>query len=118
MHDPYNIDISGFDIEAADGTIGEVDEVIQEAGESYIVVDAGAWIFGGKMLLPDGIIDRIDPDEEKVYVTPTTYEIKNAPEFDADSYLVPWYRDELKSYYGRLPGGPKEDPDDPGEPSA
>ena len=39
-------DISGFDVEAADGGIGSVDEATYEAGGSWLVVDTGPWIFG------------------------------------------------------------------------
>jgi hypothetical protein len=49
------MDLTGFDVEAADGSIGKVDEATQEVGESYLVVDTGVWIFGKKVLLPAGL---------------------------------------------------------------
>ena len=70
---------------------------------SYIVVDTGPWIFGKKVMLPAGVISRVDHDDEKVYVNRTKDQIKNAPEFDDDSYRDEAYRGELGSYYG--PGG-------------
>jgi hypothetical protein len=96
-------DFTGFSVEARDGGIGKIDESSHDVGSGYIVVDTGPWIFGKKVLLPAGVIDSIDPDEEKVYVSRTKEQIKNAPEFDEESYRDTGYRDEIGGYYG--PGG-------------
>jgi hypothetical protein len=79
-----DIDIAGWSVEAVDGGIGKVDEATYEVGTSYLVVDTGPWIFGKKVLLPAGVIDRIDAETATVYVDRTKDEIKNAPEFDPD----------------------------------
>src|SRR5947209_11701667 len=52
--------LKGFDVEATDGKIGSVDEQSDLTGASYIVVDTGPWIFGKKVLLPAGTIQRIE----------------------------------------------------------
>ena len=96
------LDLSGYKVEAIDGSIGKVDEASSDVGASYIVVDTGPWIFGKKVMLPAGVIDRVDADDEKVYVTRSKDEIKNAPEFDRAGYREPAYRDELGGYYSRL----------------
>jgi hypothetical protein len=93
----------GFSVEALDGSIGKVDEASQEVGAGYLVVDTGPWIFGKKVLLPAGVIDRVDFDEEKIVVNRTKDEIKNSPEFDEDRYRDDSYRNEVGGYYG--PGG-------------
>jgi hypothetical protein len=94
------LDLTGFDVEAVDGSIGKVDEATQDVGESYLVVDTGIWIFGKKVVLPAGTIDRIEPDSETVFVNKTKDEIKAAPEFDPDRYKDETYRSELGTYYG------------------
>jgi hypothetical protein len=94
------LDISGFDVEARDGSIGKVDEVTINDGESYVVVDTGVWIFGKKVLLPAGLIERVDRDDETVYVARTKDEIENAPEFDKDNYREADYRSAVGGYYG------------------
>ena len=99
---PTNVD--GYEVEAIDGSIGKVDEATNEVGGSYIVVDTGPWIFGKKVLLPAGVIDRIDSGEEKIFVNRTQDEIKNAPELDESRFREGDYRDEIGTYYG--PGGP------------
>ena len=50
--------ISGLKVEALDGSIGKVDDATNDVGGSFIVVDTGPWIFGKKVLLPAGVIDR------------------------------------------------------------
>ena len=94
-------DLTGYSVEATDGGIGKVDEATNEVGSSYIVVDTGPWIFGKKRMLPAGVIDRVDRDDEKVYVNRSKDEIKDAPEFDNTTSRQDGYRDEVGSYYER-----------------
>ena len=94
------LDLTGFEVEAQDGSIGKVDETTQDVGESYVVVDTGVWIFGKKVLLPAGLNERIDRDEERVWVNRTKEEIENAPEFDKDNYRSDEYRSAVGGYYG------------------
>jgi hypothetical protein len=96
-------DIVGFKVEALDGSIGKVDEASHDVGAGYVVVDTGPWIFGKKVMLPAGVIDRIDIDDGRVFVQRTKDEIKDAPEFDENAYRDSGYRDRLGAYYG--PGG-------------
>ena len=95
------IDLTDFDVEAIDGGIGKIDEATYDVGGSFIVADTGPWIFGKKVMLPAGVIDRVDPDEKKVWVNRTRDEIKNAPEFDEDRYSSDDYRSSLSGYYDR-----------------
>jgi hypothetical protein len=97
---PPNLDLTGFKVEARDGSIGKVDESMHEAGGSFIVVDTGPWIFGKKVMIPAGLVREIDPDTETIFVDLTKDEIKSAPEFDEERYREQSYRNELGSYYG------------------
>ena len=94
-------DVIGYDVEALDGSIGKVDEATYDAGSAFVVVDTGPWIFGKKVMLPAGVIRDVDLDSEKVFVDRTKDEIKNAPEFNEDSYRDTTYRDELGGYYSK-----------------
>lgn len=96
------VDLSGYEVEATDGSIGKVDEATYETGRSFLVVDTGPWIFGKKVMLPAGVINRVDFDTETVYVSRSKDEIKNAPEFDESRYHDDTYRAELGGYYGGL----------------
>ena len=97
-------DIVGFKVEALDGSIGKIDEATNDVGESFVIVDTGPWIFGKKVMLPAGVIQRIDEDEEKVWANRTKDQIKNAPEFDELNPADKGRRHEIGSYYGA--GGP------------
>jgi hypothetical protein len=94
-----NFDLTGYSVEAIDGGIGKIDEATYEASKSYVVVDTGPWIFGKKVLLPAGVIDRVDPDSETVYVSRSKDEIKNAPEFDEVTYRDETYRTRVGGHY-------------------
>ena len=96
---PPNIDLIGFKVEALDGDIGKVDEATNDVGSSFVVVDTGPWIFGKKVLIPAGIVRDIDPDTETIFANATKDEIKDAPEFDEQTYRDQSYRDELSGYY-------------------
>jgi hypothetical protein len=96
-------DLTGFTVEALDGSIGKVDESTYDVGRSYLVVDTGPWIFGKKVMLPAGVVRGIDENAEAIFVNRTKDEIKNAPEFDESFARDDSYRSTLGSYYG--PGG-------------
>ena len=53
-------------------------------------------------MLPAGVIDRVDVNDEKVYVNRTKDQIKDAPEFDETRYRDEPYRSDLGSYYSRF----------------
>lgn len=97
--DLSTVDLTGFKVEAGDGGIGKVNEATHETGGSFIVVDTGPWIFGKKVLLPAGVIDRVDVDSETLYVNRSKDEIKSAPEFDEDNYGDEAYRTRVGSHY-------------------
>ena len=97
-----DIDVTGYSVEATDGRIGKVDEATYEVDGSYLVVDTGPWIFGKKVLLPAGLIDRMDPESETVFVSRTKDEIKSAPEYDETrGFADDEYRGRLGGYYDR-----------------
>jgi hypothetical protein len=107
--------LSGLSVEALDGSIGKVDDATNDVGQSFIVVDTGSWIFGKKVMLPAGVISRVDLDTETVFINRTKDQIKNAPEYDEDkqrkdSKYRDQYRKDLGGYYS--PGSPGYRDDD------
>ena len=94
-----DVDLVGFKVEATDGSIGKIDEATYDVGSSYLIVDTGPWIFGKKVMLPAGVVQRVDPEDESVFLNLTKDEIKNAPEFDPDD-IGEEYRGRLGDYYG------------------
>lgn len=98
----------GYGVEALDGSIGKVDEATYDAGSAYIVVDTGPWIFGKKVMLPAGTIQRVDHEDEKILVSRTKDQIKNAPEFEEGVAYDSSYRGRLGSYYAEHGGGGRD----------
>ncbi|MGV1049805.1 MAG: PRC-barrel domain containing protein [Solirubrobacterales bacterium] len=96
------IDVTGFGVEALDGGIGKVDEATYEEGAHGLVVDTGHWIFGKKVVLPAGVIERVDEKEKKVYVDRTKDQIKSSPKF-GEIQLDAEARGEVGRHYA--PGG-------------
>jgi len=93
-------DVVGFGVEALDGSIGKVDEATTDTRSSYLVVDTGPWIFGKKVLLPAGVVSGVDVENQKILVNRTKDQIKDAPEFDEDTYRDDAYHSEIGDYYG------------------
>jgi hypothetical protein len=93
-------DVVGFRVEAVDGHIGKIDEASNLVGDSYLVVDTGPWIFGKKVLLPAGTVQRVDATDQRIFLDRTKSQIKDSPEFDPNTYGDPVYRDKVGGYYG------------------
>jgi hypothetical protein len=92
-------DLVGYDVEATDGSIGKIDESTAEAGRQHIVVDTGFWIFGKKRLIPAGTMKQISHDDEKVFVSMTKDQVKEAPDFDETRRDDAEYRSTHEQYY-------------------
>src|SRR5438309_815719 len=94
-------DLSGYRVEAVDGEIGKVDKASYRAGSDALIVDTGPLVFGRKVVLPAGTIDRVDPEAERIFVDRTKDEIRDAPEYDPSGYAEQEYRLALADYYSR-----------------
>ncbi|MFI9115865.1 PRC-barrel domain containing protein [Streptomyces venezuelae] len=92
-------DLTGWDVEAADGHIGTVAEHSDEAGDVHLVVDAGGWIFG-KLLVPAGAVARFDARRRTLCLSLTKEQVKDAPQFLPDRDLADrQYREDVAAYY-------------------
>jgi hypothetical protein len=96
-----SVDLTRYEVEARDGSIGTVEHATMQAGQSYLVVDTGSWIPGGRVLLPAGIVERVDRGVEKVFVSRSRHEIRNAPEY-GEPGATDVYRQQVGSYYRGL----------------
>ena len=94
------VELVGYDVEALDGEIGQIAEASHDIGTRYLVVDTGPWIFGKKVMLPAGLVERIDVANKRVLVGQTKEVIKRAPELNEARHHDPRYREALTVYYG------------------
>jgi hypothetical protein len=93
-------DLTGYKVEATDGSIGKVDKHSDDVSSSYLVVDTGVWIFGKHVLLPAGTVKTVDQSERKIYVALTKDQIKDSPEFDKDKHVGDaGYHEQIGTYY-------------------
>jgi hypothetical protein len=94
-------DITGYEVSARDGNIGNVEEVFRGAdGRSCVVVDTGWWIFEKKRMIPAGAIDTVDHDARRINVGMTKDEIKDAPDYEAERRDEQQVRQQHEDYYG------------------
>ncbi|RKE23503.1 PRC domain containing protein [Streptomyces sp. TLI_171] len=92
-------DLTGYRVEASDGRIGKVDKHSEDVGSSHLVVDTGPWIFGRTVLVPAGIINRVDHNDRSVWLDRTMEEIRNSPAFDPDASDSSDHHRAVGAYY-------------------
>src|SRR4051812_3252541 len=92
-------DLDGMTVEAVDGGVGSVKDVINDIDGAYLLVDPGPPILGKTVLVPAGLVTAIDVDSESVRVDRVKDEIKGAPEFEAGLGKDPAYREALTRHY-------------------
>lgn len=94
---------SGYHIEAADGSIGHVDDFLFD-GESwslrYFVVETRNWLPGCHVLIATDWVDRVSWEDRKAYFALTKDEVRNSPEYDRASFTKT-AEHALYRHYGR-----------------
>jgi hypothetical protein len=97
-------ELTGYVVEASDGTIGHVDRQADESGMRHLVVDTGVWVFGKSLLVPVGVVAGVDTEAQKITVVCTRDEVRSAPRFRTDRETQdPEYLSRVGSYYQGLP---------------
>jgi uncharacterized protein YrrD len=98
-------EVSGYDIQASDGSIGHVKDFIfddESWAIRYLVVDTRNWWPGGrKVLLGTRWIDRIDWSASNVFTTLTREEVQASPEYDETTGIQRDYEARLHAAYKR-----------------
>jgi hypothetical protein len=95
--------VTGYQVEARDGSIGHVDDFILD-DESwairYLVVDAGSWWAGRKVLIPPEWLERVSWPEETVAVDLDRETIRHGPWWEPAVPIDAEYEQRLSGYYG------------------
>jgi hypothetical protein len=100
-------EITGYHIEASDGSIGHVRDFVvdDETWEiRYMVVDTANWWPGKSVLVAPQWARRISWLDRKVYLGMTRDAIKRSPEWSATFPIARAYEEELHRHYGGIPG--------------
>lgn len=77
-------EVIGYEIEATDGTIGQVDDFLVESATwriAHLVVDKQKWLPGGRVLVAVEAIDHVDWSSSSVRLKMTRDEVKGSPEY-------------------------------------
>lgn len=95
--------VTGYDIQASDGSIGHVQDFVFDDASwviRYLVVDTRNWWPGGKkVLVATHWIDDIDWATHLVHVNLTREQVKNSPEYDENTPLTRDYETRLHNAY-------------------
>lgn len=95
-------EIRGYHIEATDGSVGHVQDVVLDDATwavRYLIVDTRNWLPGKKVIVSPQQIREVSWLDSSVYVDLTREAIKSGPEFDETRPLTPDYTDRLDAHY-------------------
>jgi uncharacterized protein YrrD len=105
VHLRSSSEVTGYDIQATDDSIGHVHDFIfddESWAIRYLVVDTRNWWPGGKkVLLATRWIDRVDWADKTVYTLLTRDQVRNSPEYDESAPLHRDYEKQLHEAYDR-----------------
>ncbi len=96
-------DLEGFALAATDGVIGHVKDFYfdDEAWViRYLVVDAGGWLSGRKVLISPIAIGELDWTERRFPVSITKEQVRSSPDIDTDNPVSRQHEMRYSSYYG------------------
>ena len=97
--------VTGYNIKATDGEIGDVEDFIINDSNwqiDFILIDTGNWFPGKKVLIAPKMIKEINWEASTVVVNATEDRVKNSPEYQPGEELSESYEANLQNYYGRF----------------
>jgi sporulation protein YlmC with PRC-barrel domain len=92
--DPHlrsTLEVIGYHIQASDGEIGHVEDIIindQDWTICYLVIDTHNWLPGKKVLVAPTWVKSVNWAQRKVYINLRRETIKECPEFDPSIALA------------------------------
>jgi hypothetical protein len=98
--------INGYDIEASDGALGTVSDLLfEDVGWiiRWLVVDTGNWLPGRKVLLPLSALGQPDRALRRFPVKLTMQQVRGSPDIDTDLPVSRQIEAHVYDYYGWNP---------------
>ena len=95
--------LTGYAIDATDGSIGSVRDFLFDDREwtiRWLVVDTGTWLSGRDVLLPPSAADEPDVMRRTFPVRLKRQHVENSPAIDDDAPVSRQHESGLYSYYG------------------
>ena len=94
--------VEGYYIEATDGDIGHVEDMLIEDSDwsiHYLVIDTKNWWPGKKVLISPNTARDINWSAETVSLSVSRDKVKNSPEYDESTLIDRAYEDRFSAYY-------------------
>jgi len=95
--------VTGYNIKATDGEIGDVEDFIIDDSTwkiDFMLVDTGNWFPGKKVLISPKWIKEVSWENSTVIVNASEEQVKNSPEYHPSQQLSESYEANLQNYYG------------------
>ena len=99
-------ELKGFGIEARDGSIGSIDDMLFDDERwviRYLVVDTGKWLPGRRVLISPISVDAIDMGRGVVALHLDRDRIRNSPDLHTDAPVSRQKEMHFHTYYGYGP---------------
>ena len=97
-------EITGYSIQAFDGMIGHVEDLVIDDTDwvvRYFEIDTRNWLPGKKVLVAPAWIDLISWADRSVVTKLTQDAIQSAPGYDPSKVVTPEYEVDLFKHYGQ-----------------
>ena len=95
--------LNGLPIEATDGEVGRIKDAFFDDHRwamRYLVVDAGTWLAGRKVLISPIAVKKIDWQRNVVQVELTQQQVKESPSVDTDKPVSRQHEADFLDHYG------------------
>ena len=102
------MEMTGYGISATDGHLGHIEDFIVDDETwriRYFAVDTRDWWPGKKVLLSPDWISAVNWLDNRVTVSVTRDQVRNAPEWDSRQPITRIFEDQLNGYYAQYPVG-------------
>lgn len=102
--------VVGYYIEATDGDIGHVEDMLVEESDwsiHYLVIDTKNWWPGKKVLISPRSAHDINWANKTVSLNVTREKVKNSPEYDESTIIDRAYEDRFSTHYADTESVPR-----------
>lgn len=94
-------EVTGYNIHATDGDMGDVEDFIVEDTTwkiDALVVETADWFLGKRVLISPQWIKNVKWQEQKVTLNHSKDEVKNSPEYDSSQPINDFYEHSFTDY--------------------
>jgi sporulation protein YlmC with PRC-barrel domain len=99
----FGSELEGMTIHARDGDIGKVQELYFDDEKwvvRHLVVRAGGWLFGRRVLISPLSVEKLDWESREVRTWLSREQVKNSPDINTDEPVSRQQERRLHLYYG------------------